>query len=116
MVQQDLLQPQNSDLLIREGDSGVFVAGVHEVEVGSMEDCLRLLQIGERNRLEPQLQLLWQHCLTAVALPLLDGAHCGHASPEVADLCVVEHAHRVWVYTVPVSALVILQRVRRPFT
>ena len=50
---QDLLQPQNSDLLIREGDNGVFVAGVHEVEVGSMEDCLHLLQIGERNRSEP---------------------------------------------------------------
>ncbi|EIE22665.1 kinesin-domain-containing protein [Coccomyxa subellipsoidea C-169] len=47
---QDLLQPQNNDLQIREGEDGVFVAGVHEVEVKNMEDCLHLLQIGDRNR------------------------------------------------------------------
>lgn len=37
---------------IREGENGVFVAGVHEVEVKSMEDCLHLLQVGDRNRSE----------------------------------------------------------------
>lgn len=70
---QDLLQPQNSDLLIREGDSGVFVAGVHEVEVGSMEDCLHLLQVGERNRWEPSCNATsWQR--TVLAMPLLYSA------------------------------------------
>jgi kinesin family protein 5 len=52
---QDLLQPQNNDLQIREGEDGVFVAGVHEVEVKTMEDCLHLLQVGERNRHARQL-------------------------------------------------------------
>ncbi|KAK9904052.1 hypothetical protein WJX75_003480 [Coccomyxa subellipsoidea] len=47
---QDLLQPQNNDLQIREGEDGVFVAGVHEVEVKNMEECLHLLQVGDRNR------------------------------------------------------------------
>ena len=47
---QDLLEPQNADLQIREGESGVFVAGVHEVEVESMERCLKLLHLGNRNR------------------------------------------------------------------
>ncbi|CAL8470663.1 g10205 [Coccomyxa elongata] len=47
---QDLLQPQNNDLQIREGEDGVFVAGVHEVEVEKVEDCLHLLQVGDRNR------------------------------------------------------------------
>lgn len=47
---QDLLQPQNNDLQIREGEDGVFVAGVHEVEVKKVEDCLHLLQVGDRNR------------------------------------------------------------------
>ena len=50
---QDLLRPENENLQIREGDSGVFVAGVHEVEVKGMEDCLHLLQLGERNRWAP---------------------------------------------------------------
>jgi len=54
---QDLLQPQNSDLQIREGESGVFVAGVHEVEVNCTEDCLHLLQVGDRNRCT--LKALW---------------------------------------------------------
>ena len=35
---------------IREGANGVFVEGVHETEVWSTEDCLRLLQMGDRNR------------------------------------------------------------------
>ena len=47
---QDLLRPENENLQIREGDTGVFVAGVHETEVKGMEDCLHLLQLGERNR------------------------------------------------------------------
>ena len=63
LLLQDLLQPQNSDLLIREGDAGVFVAGVHEVEVGSVEDCLHLLQIGERNRSGPKCWMQPGTCL-----------------------------------------------------
>ncbi|KAK9853102.1 hypothetical protein WJX84_005315 [Apatococcus fuscideae] len=47
---QDLLQPQNENMQIREGANGVFVEGVHETEVRSTEDCLRLLQMGDRNR------------------------------------------------------------------
>ena len=47
---QDLLRPENENLQIRESDTGVFVAGVHETEVKGMEECLHLLQLGERNR------------------------------------------------------------------
>ncbi len=47
---QDLLQPQNENMQIREGANGNFVEGVHETEVRSTEDCLRLLQMGDRNR------------------------------------------------------------------
>lgn len=56
-ILQDLLQPQNNDLQIREGEDGVFVAGVHEVEVKKVEDCLHLLQVGDRNRSVPWLTL-----------------------------------------------------------
>ena len=49
-VLQDLLRPENENLQIRESETGVFVAGVHEKEVKGMEDCLHLLQLGERNR------------------------------------------------------------------
>lgn len=44
------MQPQNENMQIREGANGVFVEGVHETEVRSTEDCLRLLQMGDRNR------------------------------------------------------------------
>ena len=47
---QDLIQPQNGDLQIRENENGVYVAGVSEREVSSMDDCLNLLHIGDRNR------------------------------------------------------------------
>lgn len=36
--------------MIRENESGVFISGVQEVQVKKMEDCLQLLQLGERNR------------------------------------------------------------------
>ena len=52
---QDLIQPQNSDLQIRENENGVYVAGVSEREVSSMDDCLNLLHIGDRNRYGPAL-------------------------------------------------------------
>ena len=52
---QDLIQPQNSDLQIRENENGVYVAGVSEREVSSMDDCLNLLHIGDRNRYGPTL-------------------------------------------------------------
>ena len=35
---------------IREAEHGPFVAGVSEREVKSMQDCLHLLQVGDRNR------------------------------------------------------------------
>lgn len=35
---------------IRENEGGVFISGVQEVQVKKMEDCLQLLQLGERNR------------------------------------------------------------------
>ena len=47
---QDLLKPANENLQIREGSNGVFVSGVEEQPVGSMHDCLRLMQLGDRNR------------------------------------------------------------------
>ena len=49
-IMQDLLRPESKDLAIREGDHGVYVAGVHDQPVGGMEDCLHLLQVGDRNR------------------------------------------------------------------
>lgn len=47
---QDLLRPESENLQIREDLNGVFVAGVHEERVTSMEQCLHLLEQGERNR------------------------------------------------------------------
>ena len=50
---QDLIRPQNSDLQIRENENGVYVAGVSEHEVSSMDDCLNFLHVGDRNRHSP---------------------------------------------------------------
>ncbi|RMZ57100.1 hypothetical protein APUTEX25_002332 [Auxenochlorella protothecoides] len=47
---QDLLAPESENLQIREGEAGVFIAGVRQVEVRRLEDCLELLQAGDRNR------------------------------------------------------------------
>jgi kinesin family protein 5 len=48
---QDLLRPGSGDSLpIREGEGGVCVPGLRQEEVASLEDCLRLLQLGDRNR------------------------------------------------------------------
>jgi len=49
---QDLLRPETGDnLAIREtGDGRVCVPDLSEIEVTSLDDCLRLLQLGERNR------------------------------------------------------------------
>ena len=52
---QDLIKPQNSDLQIRENENGVYVAGVSEHEVSSMDDCLNFLHVGDRNRHSPTL-------------------------------------------------------------
>ena len=52
---QDLIKPQNSDLQIRENENGVYVAGVSEHEVSSMDDCLNFLHVGDRNRHDPRL-------------------------------------------------------------
>ena len=48
---QDLLQPKSVDLQLRESPGeGVYVAGLKEVLVTRLEDCLELLKLGERNR------------------------------------------------------------------
>jgi Kinesin motor domain len=48
---QDLLQPKSTDLQLRESpEEGVYVAGLKEVLVTRLEDCLELLKLGERNR------------------------------------------------------------------
>lgn len=48
---QDLLQPKSMDLQLRESpEEGVYVAGLKEVLVTRLEDCLELLKLGERNR------------------------------------------------------------------
>lgn len=47
---QDLLHPDSENLQIREAETGVFVNGVREVEVRSLEDCLELIQAGDKNR------------------------------------------------------------------
>lgn len=48
---QDLLNPDTSSLHIREGeDGGIFIAGVQEIEVKSIEDVVTLLMLGDCNR------------------------------------------------------------------
>ncbi|CAI5492622.1 unnamed protein product [Closterium sp. Naga37s-1] len=47
---QDLLRPSSSNMQIRESENGVYISGVEEVEVTCVEDCLKLLAVGERNR------------------------------------------------------------------
>jgi len=48
---QDLLQPRAVELALRESPEGAIeVPGLREVEVCSLEDCLGLLQLGDRNR------------------------------------------------------------------
>ena len=42
------------ELALRESPEGAIeVPGLREVEVTSLEDCLGLLQLGDRNRCEP---------------------------------------------------------------
>lgn len=48
---QDLLQPENKNLSLRETpDGGVYVEGVRAVEVTSLEGCIQLLTSGDANR------------------------------------------------------------------
>ena len=48
---QDLLRPESENLQIRENErGGVFVGGVAQREVTTIEQCLALLQQGDRNR------------------------------------------------------------------
>lgn len=47
---QDLLRPESCNVQIREGDNGVYVSGVEEVQVKSVEDAMKLLMLGDRNR------------------------------------------------------------------
>jgi len=75
---QDLLRPENENLQIRESDTGVFVAGVHETEVKGMEDCLHLLQLGERNR---YTATLFKHVSLQSALTSSISQYCLHLLP-----------------------------------
>ena len=61
-AQQDLLQPiGSSDLALRDtAEGGVEVAGLRELEVRSLEDCLGLLQLGDRNRCAMLHSLRWR--------------------------------------------------------
>jgi hypothetical protein len=49
---QDLLRPSGDPLQLREDASqgGVYLENVQEVQIRSVEECLQLLQLGERNR------------------------------------------------------------------
>ncbi|MEW5298893.1 MAG: hypothetical protein WDW36_001966 [Sanguina aurantia] len=48
---QDLLNPTSENLNIREDNSnGVFVAGLSEVPVAGLQECLHFMEVGERNR------------------------------------------------------------------
>ncbi|CAK9190666.1 unnamed protein product [Sphagnum troendelagicum] len=47
---QDLLRPESCNMQIREGDNGVYVSGIEEIQVKSVEDCMKLLILGDRNR------------------------------------------------------------------
>ncbi|OAE35630.1 hypothetical protein AXG93_645s1000 [Marchantia polymorpha subsp. ruderalis] len=47
---QDLLRPESCNMQIREGETGVYVSGIQEVEVKSAEDVMKLLLLGDRNR------------------------------------------------------------------
>jgi len=47
----DLLHPTDENLQIREdANNGVYLAGVHEEQVRSLEECLHWLEVGEKNR------------------------------------------------------------------
>lgn len=48
---QDLLNPRSANLQLREDENGLVVlAGVQEVEVRSIDESMKVLQVGERNR------------------------------------------------------------------
>ena len=48
---QDLLEPRNKEIRIREDpDKGVYLEGVQWVQVTSTEECGKIFQIGEKNR------------------------------------------------------------------
>ncbi|XP_024400296.1 kinesin-like protein KIN-UA isoform X2 [Physcomitrium patens] len=47
---QDLLRPESCNMQIREGMNGVYVSGVEEVQVKSVEDTMKLLMLGDRHR------------------------------------------------------------------
>lgn len=72
---QDLLRPENENLQIRESETGVFVAGVHEKEVKGMEDCLHLLQLGERNRSCLYAEMGCASCVVHAVLFMLCALH-----------------------------------------
>lgn len=48
----DLLKDprMRNPLKVRESDEGVFIEGISEYQLKSQEDCLKLLQVGDRNK------------------------------------------------------------------
>ena len=70
---QDLLKPANENLQIREGSNGVFVSGVEEQPVGSMHDCLRLMQLGDRNRQDRKVQKTNEQTINALLTEKANG-------------------------------------------
>lgn len=50
-MMQDLLEPGNTNIKIREDPAcGVFVTGVSWIPAGSVEQCMNIFDIGEKNR------------------------------------------------------------------
>ena len=74
---QDLLQPRAVELTLRESPEGAIeVPGLREVEVCSLEDCLGLLQLGDRNRFELLSARRDVHAGCCTARLLNDGLGC----------------------------------------
>jgi kinesin family protein 5 len=44
------LQPMCLQVIREDVNNGVFVNGVHEVPVATLQECLHYLELGERNR------------------------------------------------------------------
>ena len=47
---QDLLEPGNVDVKIREAESGVYMTGISWIPIGSLEQGMNIFGVGEKNR------------------------------------------------------------------
>jgi Kinesin motor domain len=89
---QDLLQPKSMDLQLRESpEEGVYVAGLNEVLVTRLEDCLELLKLGERNRRVSAFFSI-RDCL-------FESARCAFHLLEVQHAGVPDSSSRLDVFT-----------------